>query len=310
MLHGVANGAQVVIACCRAEPEGLPSELYPDPDSEALLDALRQRGHPAVLAAWDDPGMDWATVPLVVIRSTWDSVDRSREFLRWVAYVSQRAVLINPAPVVAWGLDKSYLAELQAAGAQVVPTTWVRPGEPWSPPAGDFVIKPSVSAGGRETAWYGPEGAEAAAAHVERLTTEGATVMVQPHLAAVDERGELSVVFIEGEFSHAFRGGPLLARGAGVMDRPWEHQTVLGPDRPRQADLAAATHALGLVQGRFRDVLAYARVDLIDGPDGHPLVSEVEMVDPYLGLTLDPAALERFAGAIARRAPSAQSGPL
>jgi hypothetical protein len=299
----VARHAALVIACCRTEPGAPATELYPDPDSEALRAALVLLGHPTVLAAWDDPDVDWASTTLVVIRSTWDAVDHPDAYVGWAAHVAQCSVLVNPARVVAWNLDKAYLAELDAAGASVVPTSWVRPGDSWSPPPGDYVVKPSVSAGGRETAWYGPDDAEAAIRHVDRLTAIGATVMVQPYLPGV-EHGELSVVFVGGQFSHAFRRGPLLTRGVGVMEHPWEHKTVIGPERPSPADLSTATAALSIIEERFADAVTYARVDLVAGHDGSPLVSEVELVDPYLGLTLDPTALERFAAAIAERAES------
>jgi hypothetical protein len=47
--------------------------------------------------------------------------------------------------------------------------------------------------------------------------------------------------------------------------------------------------------------LIYARVDLIDGPSGEPLVLEVELIDPNLSLTLHPPAADALATAIATR---------
>jgi hypothetical protein len=50
--------------------------------------------------------------------------------------------------------------------------------------------------------------------------------------------------------------------------------------------------------GRDGDI---ARVDLITGPDGTSLVLEVEVVDPYLSLDMDPTAATRLASALLRR---------
>jgi len=37
--------------------------------------------------------------------------------------------------------------------------------------------------------------------------------------------------------------------------------------------------------------LLYARVDLVDGPDGQPCVMELELVEPNLFLDLHPGSL-------------------
>ncbi len=81
-------------------------------------------------------------------------------------------------------LDKRYLAALADAGVATVPTTWLTPGEPEIPlPPGQFVVKPTVSGGGFETAQYrtGDRPAAAARDHIRRLDA-GRT--------AVDTQGE------------------------------------------------------------------------------------------------------------------------
>jgi hypothetical protein len=47
--------------------------------------------------------------------------------------------------------------------------------------------------------------------------------------------------------------------------------------------------------------LLYARVDLIPGPDGAPLLVELELTEPSLFLGHAADAARRFADAIARR---------
>jgi glutathione synthase/RimK-type ligase-like ATP-grasp enzyme len=235
--------------------------------------------------AWDDPAVDWTTFDAVVLRSTWDSVDRPAEFLAWAATVP---TLLNPAPAVEATLDKRYLASLDAS----VPTQWVAPGERWDPPAGELVVKPTISAGGRETARYRPDEHDAARAHVGRLHAAGQTAMVQPFLPGVDGDGELKLVFLGGEFSHAVRVGPLLRAGTGVQERLWERPIRTVVDRPTAAEVAVAAEALDQLGGDF----VYARVDLVDG-----YVGEVELIDPVLFLTLVPEAADRLAAAVVAR---------
>ena len=45
--------------------------------------------------------------------------------------------------------------------------------------------------------------------------------------------------------------------------------------------------------------LLYARVDLVPGPDGAPVVMELELTEPSLFLSTSPGAADRFAQAVA-----------
>jgi hypothetical protein len=121
--------------------------------------------------------------------------------------------LVNPAAVIERNLDKTYQRQLETAGVPIIPTTWVMPGDVWQPPdTAEFVIKPSVSAGGRNTARYSG-GDTAALQHVRALQRAGQTVMVQEYLSAIDEDGEVDLVFFDGTFSHAVVKRPALRPG-------------------------------------------------------------------------------------------------
>jgi|GEM_PF-56805 len=296
----------VAIACCRRTGHSHPDYLYPDPDAAPLKQALASMGVSSTLVAWDDPRADWASFSVVLVSSTWDSVDRPAEYLAWARRVSVAAVLVNPPPVIEWALDKVHQRELVAAGVPVVPTTWVGPGSAWaSVPETDFVVKPSVSAGGRDTAIYAggdPEALE----HVRRLQALGQTVMVEEYLPSVEDRGEVDLVFFDGAFSHAVAKEPFLRKGEGVIERPWERMSYAGLTTPSPAQVAVADRALGFVAEHLGCRLAYGRVDLVDGHRGEPLVLEVELIDPYLSLDLEPAAAGRLARALMTSAGSAE----
>jgi glutathione synthase/RimK-type ligase-like ATP-grasp enzyme len=115
--------------------------------------------------------------------------------------VTDQSVLVNPARVIEWCLDKVHQKGLAAAGVPTIPTKWVSPEDTFSAlPPREFVVKPSVSAGGRSTARYTP-GDPAALGHVRELQEAGQTVMVQEYLARIDEEGEANLVFFDGIFS-------------------------------------------------------------------------------------------------------------
>jgi len=279
-------------------------DIFPDlwDDDVPLRDALRGRGLTVEAVRWDDSAADWAAYDLAVLRSPWDYVPRRDEFVAWARSVPR---LLNPADIVEWNTDKRYLDELTAAGVPVTPTTFVPPGSTWTPPAdGEWVVKPTISSGSQDTGRYDlPSQAGLAAAHVERLTAAGRTAMIQPYLAAVDTYGETSVLCLpdaSGEltFSHAARKGPMLTGPDEGTVNPGDE--VITPRGPSAAELAVAAKALEAIPGGAKRLL-YARVDLIPGPDGEPLLVELELTEPSLFFRTAPAAADRLADAIVAR---------
>lgn len=267
-----------------------------DEDEPLLLAALERAGAQTAVAAWDDDAVDWSSFDVAAVRSTWDYAARPAEFLRWAGRAAERTTLLNPAPVLTWNLDKTYLRELAGRGVAVVPTTWVAPGEHLELPAGEVVVKPTVSAGSRDTARYAPDEHGAAREHLARLGREGRAAMVQPYVPAVDREGETALLFVGGAYSHAVRKGPLLRPGQGPTEHLFaaESITAVTPTRGQRAAAAAVLEAAPF-EAR---TLAYARVDLVAGEGGEPLLLELELAEPSLFLQHAPEAADRLAAAL------------
>ena len=268
-------------------------------DDRLVISPLAARGVRAEPAVWD-ADLDWSGYDLAVLRSPWDYVSRRDEFVAWARRVP---ALANPAEVVEWNTDKRYLAELADAGVPVVPTTWLAPGDAWTPGGtGECVIKPTVGAGSVDSGRYDLADARhrrLAAEHVGRLHAAGRAVMVQPYPSAVDTHGETALLFLGGRFSHAVRKGPLLD-GPDVGVEGLYKAEDIAPRGPSPAELAAADRAVAGVPGGAARLL-YARVDLIPGQSGEPLLVELELTDPSLFLAYGPGAADRFADAIVAR---------
>ena len=176
-----------------------------------------------------------------------------------------------------------------------VPSTFLPPGAVFEPPAGQFVVKPSVGAGSIGAARY-EAGDDRALGHVADLHAAGKTVLVQPYLAAVDTAGETSVIYLGGTFSHAVRKEPLLEHGSEPGSGLYLEETITSAE-PTAVELEVAERALAAVPFA-RDDLLYARIDLIAANDGRPLVLEVELTEPSLFIGYADGAAERFAAAI------------
>ncbi|MGC0415687.1 ATP-grasp domain-containing protein [Embleya sp. AB8] len=266
-----------------------------DPDERLLFAPLAARGIRVEAAVWTDPAVDWAAYDLVILRSVWDYPDRREEFIAWAASVPR---LANPAAVVTWNTDKTYLRDLTRAGLPVVETMWLEPDSTVTlPTSGVHVVKPAISAGSRDTERYdlaSPEERALAAGHATSLLAAGRTVMVQPYLAAVDTVGETALVYFDGVFSHAVRKGPMLDGDAELIDGLYRAEEIAARE-PSAAEFAIAARVLTEIP--FAPLL-YARVDLIPGADGTPTVLELELTEPSLFLAYAPGAADRLADSI------------
>jgi hypothetical protein len=263
---------RIVLAGCPALPEG-------DGDDAGLVAALRERGLHAKWLSWDDPATLQAD--LVILRATWDYIDRLDEFVAWTRKVRN---LLNAPQVVVWNTDKRYLADLAQAGVPTVSSRFFAPGQQIALPRGEVVVKPAIGAGSIGAQRFSD--AAAARRHAEALQARGQAVLVQPYYAQVEE-GETALVFLGGEQSHAFTKGPILpADGAPTFDASGTYaEEVLSPADPEfeiwdlgHVALAAAADRLGMTMSDF----LYARVDIVGGL-GDACVLELELVEPSLG---------------------------
>jgi hypothetical protein len=276
---------RVAIATCE--------DLYVDPDTPLLLEALTSIGLEYELLAWDDPNAQWDLFDVTVIRSTWDYAPRRDEFLEWASNVPN---LFNSFDLVTWNTDKHYLRSLQHGGITVIPSTFADVGIDPIFPLGNFVVKPTVGAGSLDAERYGLDDYSRAHAHVRALHAANRDAIIQPYVDSIDTEGELALVFLDGAFSHAMRKGAML--NAVENDRSQLF-------RAEQMSLATATpealkfaHEV-LITGGATDSL-YARVDLCR-LDGAWAVMELELTEPSLFLTYHPEAATQLANAILKR---------
>jgi glutathione synthase/RimK-type ligase-like ATP-grasp enzyme len=267
-------------------------------DDRLVADVLRRRDvdvHPVV---WDAAGVDWPRFDRVIIRSTWDYHVKSSPYEAWVrSFLSRPNQLWNPPAVVLANLSKRYLIELARQGVNVVPTLCIEAGD--GPPLLDIierhgwdevVIKPAVSASGRGT-WRSSRAA--AEGDQERFAGQSRAhdVLVQPYCPEVASYGEWSMVFFDGEYSHAVLKKP--AEGDFRVQRHLGGTPVAAV--PNAGLLAQASAIVQKVGGP----VLYARVDGI-ARDGDFVLMELELNEPFLFLSLSDGAAARFAAAIVR----------
>lgn len=272
---------RVALATCREPPE-------PDVDEPLLVDALRAGGADVDVLAWDDPRAPFADRDVVILRSTWNYFERLDAFLDWADRVGRATRLRNDPATVRWNAVKTYLLDLEARGIPTVPTELVRDrascdvaalldARGWT----EIVVKPLVSAGSFRTERFAASDATRAQAFLDELARER-DVMIQAWMPAVETYGERSLVWIDGEVTHAIRKSP---RFAGGIEQVSDEVSIADDER-------AFAHRVLDPIAKERGLL-YGRVDTIR--DGDVLrIMELELVEPSLFFEQCPRALDRF----------------
>lgn len=267
------------------------------PDDQTFAAALRARGADPTPLVWGSPVEPNA---VVVVRSTWDYVERPDEFASWLDHLDvQRATVVNPTELLRWNAHKRYLLQLADHGVPVVPTELVRRAtevtldeiahrRAWD----DVVVKPAVGGSARLTVHAARAGRTPAAEHFERLIA-AEDVLVQPFVASVLDAGETSVIAIDGE--------PTAAVVKRPTDGEWRVQSDFGGTAERVEltdDLRTiAENAIAAVP----TIPAYARVDVLPMGEGWRLL-ELELIEPELFFPLAPEVAERLADLVVARA--------
>jgi hypothetical protein len=283
-------------------------------EDRLVVDALCRAGFDAERVAWCDAEVDWASARACLFRTTWDYFERWPEFSTWLEHTSRVTSLLNPPHILKWNLDKHYLRDLDEVGCNVVPTRFVRKGtlgrlqcmaeeHGWA----EVVIKPAVAGAAintyrihleeRRCAPRSDHGFEELWARLIREQD----MLIQPFLPDVVEAGELSLVWIGGEVTHAVRK----QAKEGDFRVQDDHGGTVTSHRASPDELEFARAAMKACESHCQNqgwpLPLYARVDMVRDPAGAWAVSELEMVEPELWFRFCPEAAETLSLAVKER---------
>lgn len=276
-----------------------------DTDLPYLSRALGDRGIITEVVDWDNASVDWSRFSMAIVRSPWDYHRRYPEFLTWLDAVSAVTTLQNPADIIRWNTNKEYLDELVDAKIGIVPTTFVRSAQDLVTITNegmlerDIVVKPTISAGSNNTERH-EESPVKAAAHLGFLLDAGFIAMVQPYQRFIDERGETGMVYFNGQLSHSFRKGAILATGENIKNGLFTVEDI-APRTASAQERELGKAVMTFVKKKWGEYPLYARVDVVRGSAGVPVVMELELAEPSFFLQVDHEAPSRFASAVLAR---------
>ncbi len=263
---------------------------------ERLAACLAREGLEAVASPWTDH-VDSAeglkAYPLVLPLICWGY---HRDHERWMqacaTWAEAGLPIANPASVLGWNSDKTYLRRLAEAGIAIPPTIWTdRATDAQVQAAFDafgtdtLIVKPTVSGGAWKTLRL---------SRGEGLTDapEGAA-MIQPYLSTIETAGETSMLFFGGRFSHAVNKRPVPGEFRIQVQFGGRYSTVTPPE----GAMALAQQVLAVID----EPLLYARIDTAQDADGNWLLMEAELIEPDFYLGNDPTRGAGFAQAAKAR---------
>lgn len=268
--------------------------LHEDPSVRYNATALKEDGYlmreltkqnlRCERVAWEDPSFDWTTTKIALLKTPWNYFIEINGFKTWMQKVSQQCMLINDCDMVLWNMDKHYLLDLQAEGIAIPETHGLDHINIFDPNAWNkrlgakgMVVKPFISGGAKDTFLlkppWDPNNVKAVSLAIQKQE-----MMVQPYIPSLVSKGELSLVFIDGKFTHA------------VIKRPKENdfrvQTYHGGTfeihLPEKLEIDFGLRVLAACAALQHNVPLYARIDICYGDHGELLLMELEAIEPEL----------------------------
>lgn len=243
------------------------------------------------LVHWDDTSVNWQDFDLAVVRSPWNYSNLREEFVAWAYRAQELTNLQNPAKIIEANTDKLYLIDL-AKVVPIIPTTFIKEEKEAEAKIKELLsqnqalaIKPNIGAGAALASRV--TNASDATLAIAKILQAGFVAMVQPYLPEVDTIGEVAIVLIGGEISHAVKKVPALTVG-GHGD-PQESVYVTQEMRDFVQKISSSLS--------YFDDLLYARVDVVPTQAGLVLM-ELELTEPTLFLEQCPQGATRLANEI------------
>ena len=262
-------------------------------EDSLFQEALEELGLSVVKVNWARKGFDWSSVKYAIFRSTWDYSDKFEEFSEWCEDVKNKTKLINPYKQIRWNMDKHYLKELEEKGINIPKSVFIEPGQKitllelhniyeWT----HSVLKPAVSAGARHTYRLNKDYLDDYEVVFQNLIKKE-SMMLQPFLINIPLKGELSLMVMNGQFTHAV----IKKAKQGDFRVQDDFGGSVEPHEATEEEIAFAEKVVLACD----QLPLYARVDIVWDNDDQLALSELELIEPELWFRVEPNAAKVLA---------------
>lgn len=296
------------------EPDFIPTEPPFTPDDQIIVDTLRAENLLVEAVRWGIDIKKIESFDLLIMRSPWDYMDTDthrHNFIQWldILHNNPHIKIENSITLMKWLIDKHYMLELEKAGIPIVPTTLLKKGASFNlqehyENKGNFILKPCISAAGKDLLFI--DSLNKATEEQNHLNNLLATkdFLLQPFIKEIKTNGEWSLIFIDGQYSHA------------ILKKPANKSILVHAENGGSLDfLEPPSNLVDFAQQNYQRFLKafsnshnpetiastlYLRMDVIQ-TDTAFLVSECEGVEPELFFRAKNDSKHRFTQAVKRR---------
>ena len=262
-------------------------------EDSILKEALQDQGFKVLRLPWNDTSFDWSTTKSIIFRSTWDYFYHFSEFSIWLKKVSKQTHLINSKNSIHWNIDKHYLLDLQNKGVHIAKSHFIEQNSlttlkqlheelGWK----ETVLKPCISGTARHTYKLHSDNLQDYEVIFKELIKNEA-MMLQPFQYSIVEKGEVSMVLFDGQFTHAV----LKVAKKGDFRVQDDFGGTVHEYNPTEAEIAFAEHAVKACS----TMPSYARVDAVWNDEDQLSISELELIEPELWFRNKPESANELA---------------
>ena len=248
---------------------------------------------------WADPVFDWSNTKFAIFRTTWDYFERFKDFFSWLEKTKNKTEFINSSDIIKWKIDKHYLIDLEKKGVNIASTIFVEKDDKislktlfektkWK----KAVIKPAISGAARHTYLIDFDNYEEYEELFQKLINEEC-MLFQVFLSDIKIFGEISLILIDGEYTHAVR--KIAKKGDfRVQD---DHGGIV---TPHTATISEIEFAEKCIKNCPYNPL-YARVDIVYDNNKKLSLSELELIEPELWFRKNRKSVKKIANVIFKK---------
>ena len=263
-----------------------------------LLEALEKKGLRVIRKSWDAADFDWTSCKFAIFRTTWDYFDRYSEFFSWFEKTRKILQFINVPELIYWNLDKHYLLDLKKKQLNIPATLFIEKGTvqslkelldntDWE----TAVIKPAIGGAARETFKISAGNYAGHESHFKELISKE-TMLFQEFQHKIVSHGEMSLIMIEGKYSHAV----LKKAKSGDFRVQDDFGGSVEMYQPNKEEIAFAEKAISACPS----LPIYARVDVFYDNTTKLALGELELIEPELWFRNCPSAAKKLADSVLR----------
>ena len=249
-------------------------------EDNILLKELEKCNLKVIKKDWSDNKFDWKQTRYAIFRTTWNYFDKFDTFIKWFEKTKRETLFINSKEIILWNLNKTYLQELSKKGINIAKTIFVEEKQKITledlfkkSQFNEAIIKPSVSGAARDTFKITKKNHKKFESNFQKLIKKE-SFLFQEFLKDIQIFGEISIILIDGEYTHAVR--KIAKKGDfRVQD---DHGGTVEVYNPVKEEIEFAK----LCVSKCPSQPIYARVDLIYDNKKNISLGELELIEPEL----------------------------